>query len=146
MAAADRGRGHDRPRLPAALDRRRAPGILLGAGRQRSDRGWFYFRHDEETARKAKVLTETRRRMGHPMLDVGRTDGAGRKVGSDQDAIARALELREGHEVEVWERTRFVRRLSDPLTMVACNPLKTWPMGRCALESGDAVRRSLLGI
>jgi hypothetical protein len=54
------------------------------------------------------------RRMGHPMLDVGRTDGAGRKVGSDQDAIARALELREGHEVEVWERTRFVRRLSDP--------------------------------
>jgi hypothetical protein len=38
MAAADRGRGHDRPPLPAALDRRRAPGILLGAGRQR---GWF---------------------------------------------------------------------------------------------------------
>jgi hypothetical protein len=36
------------------------------------------------------------------------------QVGSDQDAIARALELREGHEVEVWERTRFVRRLSDP--------------------------------
>jgi quinol monooxygenase YgiN len=70
MAAADRGRGHDRPWLPAALDRRRAPGILLGAGRQRSDRGWFYFRHDEETARKAKVLNETRRRMGHPMLDV----------------------------------------------------------------------------
>jgi hypothetical protein len=36
------------------------------------------------------------------------------QVASDQDAIARALELREGHEVEVWERTRFVRRLSDP--------------------------------
>jgi hypothetical protein len=25
------------------------------------------------------------------------------QVASDQDAIARALELREGHEVEVWE-------------------------------------------
>jgi hypothetical protein len=36
------------------------------------------------------------------------------QVASDQDAIARALELRECHEVEVWERTRFVRRLSDP--------------------------------
>jgi hypothetical protein len=36
------------------------------------------------------------------------------QVASDQDAIARALELREGHEVEVWERTRSVRRLSDP--------------------------------
>jgi hypothetical protein len=36
------------------------------------------------------------------------------QVASDQDAIARALELREGDEVEVWERTRFVRRLSDP--------------------------------
>jgi hypothetical protein len=36
------------------------------------------------------------------------------QVASDQDAIAGALELREGHEVEVWERTRFVRRLSDP--------------------------------
>src|ERR1700687_1539638 len=35
------------------------------------------------------------------------------QVASDQDAIARALELREGQEVEVWERTRFVRRLSD---------------------------------
>jgi hypothetical protein len=32
------------------------------------------------------------------------------QVASDQDAIARALELREGHEVEVWDRTRFVRR------------------------------------
>jgi hypothetical protein len=36
------------------------------------------------------------------------------QVASDQDAIARALELREGQEVEVWERTRFVRRLADP--------------------------------
>jgi hypothetical protein len=36
------------------------------------------------------------------------------QVASDQDAIARALELREGHEVEVWEHTRFVRRLTDP--------------------------------
>jgi len=36
------------------------------------------------------------------------------QVASDQDAIAKALESRDGHEVEVWERTRFVRRLSDP--------------------------------
>jgi hypothetical protein len=36
------------------------------------------------------------------------------QIASDQDAIARAVELREGHEVEVWQRTRFVRWLSDP--------------------------------
>ena len=97
MAAADRGRGHDRPRLPAALDRRRAPGILLGAGRQRSDRGWFYFRHDEETTRKAKVLTETRRRMGHPMLDVGRTGGAARIIRAWMSDQSRRTSLVRSH-------------------------------------------------
>jgi hypothetical protein len=57
-------------------------------------------------------------RVGLPGLFIGRDGHFLRaidiQVGSDQDAIARALELREGHEVEVWERTRFVRRLSDP--------------------------------
>jgi hypothetical protein len=36
------------------------------------------------------------------------------QVASDHDAIVRASELRKGHEVEVWERSRFVRRLSAP--------------------------------
>jgi hypothetical protein len=32
--------------------------------RRRADRGWFYFRHNEETARQAKVLTrDEARRM-----------------------------------------------------------------------------------
>jgi hypothetical protein len=36
----------------------------LGAGCGRADRGWFYFRHNEETARQAKVLTrDEARRM-----------------------------------------------------------------------------------
>ena len=57
-------------------------------------------------------------RAGLPGLFIGRDGHFLRaidiQVASDQDAMARALELREGHEVEVWERTRFVRRLSDP--------------------------------
>jgi hypothetical protein len=38
-------------RFPAAMERHRARGIVLGAGCGRADRGWFYFRHNEETAR-----------------------------------------------------------------------------------------------
>jgi hypothetical protein len=38
------------------LDRHRERRILLGAGCGRSTVGWFYFRHNEETARQAKVL------------------------------------------------------------------------------------------
>jgi hypothetical protein len=59
-----------------------------------------------------------RGRVGLPVYLIGRDGHFLRaidiQVASDQDAIARALELRDGHEVEMWERTRFVRRLSDP--------------------------------
>jgi hypothetical protein len=44
------------------------------------------------------------------------------QAASDQHAIAKAPELRKGHEVEVWESARFVRRLSDRLLIC-----RRWP-------------------
>ena len=56
------------------------------------------------------------------------------QAASDQHAIATALELREGHEVEVWESTRFVRRLSDPSPALPAPSLGLAPGIGCAIR------------
>jgi hypothetical protein len=64
------------------MDCHRARGVDLGARCQRPAVGWFYFRHNEETARQAKVLTrDAARRMAVnfarlPKL-LGKRDGDG---------------------------------------------------------------------